>query len=146
MSDTPTPSEKPLSPADDTPPPPSEKASPPPSEKASPPDETPLALLGDSLAPPGERIVPPAVKSKIERRVFWACIWSLLALGLIAWSLLSRKPIPVIVAMSVGQAIGTLSLLLFLGSIALDIRSRYMLARRTKAAPPPRPKAAPTKR
>ena len=140
MSDTPTPSEKPLSPTDDTPPPPSEKASPPSA------DETPLALLGDSLSPPGERIVPPAVKSKIERRVFWACIWSLLALGLIAWSLLSRKPIPVIVAMSVGQAIGTLSLLLFLGSIALDIRSRYMLARRTKAAPPPRPKAAPTKR
>lgn len=74
--------------------------------------------------------VPKAVVSKIENRVKWACIWSLIALGLIAWALLQPKPLPVIVAMSVGQAIGTLSLLLFLGSIALDVRARYRLTRR----------------
>lgn len=77
-----------------------------------------------------------AVKSKIERRVFWACIWSLIALALIVWSQIQPKPIPVIVAMSVGQAIGTLSLLLFLGSVALDIRSTYRIQRRGKVPAP----------
>lgn len=74
--------------------------------------------------------IPKAVVSKIEGRVKWACVWSLLALGLISWALVHPKPLPVIVAMSVGQAIGTLSLLLFLGSIALDIRARYRLTKR----------------
>jgi len=51
------------------------------------------------------------------------------ALGLIAWSLVDPRPLPVIVAMSVGQAIGTLSLLLFVGSILLDLRARRILAK-----------------
>ena len=71
------------------------------------------------------------VVSKIENRVKWACIWSLVALGLIVWALIQPKPLPVIVAMSVGQLIGTLSLLLFLGSVALDIRARYRLTKRS---------------
>ena len=89
-------------------------------------EETPVP----SAAP-----VPKAVISKIENRVRWACIWSLVALGLIMWALIQPKPLPVIVAMSVGQAIGTLSLLLFLGSIALDIRANYRLTRRTADKP-----------
>ncbi|MFO0589306.1 MAG: hypothetical protein U0441_17340 [Polyangiaceae bacterium] len=89
-------------------------------------EETPVP----SAAP-----VPKAVISKIERRVRWACIWSLVALGLITWALVHPKPLPVIVAMSVGQMIGTLSLLLFLGSIALDIRANYRLTRRAEGKP-----------
>jgi hypothetical protein len=68
------------------------------------------------------------VASTVERRVRWACVLSLVALGLILWSLLSKRPLPVIAAMTIGQLLGTLSLLFFLGSIALDIRARYKLA------------------
>lgn len=89
-------------------------------------EETPVP----SAAP-----VPKAVVSKIENRVKWACIWSLIALGLISWALIHPKPLPVIVAMSVGQMIGTLAFLLFLGSIALDVRANYRLTRRTGDKP-----------
>lgn len=74
--------------------------------------------------------VAKAVISAVERRVRWACWLSLVALALIAWSLVSRKPLPVIAAMSVGQVLGTLSLLFFLGSIALDVRARYKLTKK----------------
>ncbi|MEZ4293477.1 MAG: hypothetical protein R3B70_00760 [Polyangiaceae bacterium] len=74
--------------------------------------------------------VAKAVTSAVERRVRWACMLSLLALGLILWSLVSQRPLPVIFAMTVGQVLGTLSLLFFLGSIALDVRARYRLKRK----------------
>lgn len=74
--------------------------------------------------------------SKIEQRARIACVASLAALGLIVWSLVHPKPLPVIVAMSVGQAIGTLSLLFFLGSIVLDLRSRRLLGPGANIPPP----------
>ena len=108
------------------------------SEKDSTPAAEKVAPAPESPPPPSLEVVPAAVKSKIERRVFWACIWSLVALGLIVWSLVDPKPIPVIVAMSVGQAIGTLALLLFVGSVLLDLRARYKIERvERKAKSPP---------
>lgn len=62
-----------------------------------------------------------AITAKIERRVRWACVFALLALALIVFSLIVPKPLPVIVAMSVAQGIGTLSLLIFLQVVARDI-------------------------
>ncbi len=117
----------------------SEKDSTPAAEKGAPaPSEKEAELLTESPPPPSLQVVPAAVKSKIERRVFWACIWSLVALGLIVWSLVDPKPIPVIVAMSVGQVIGTLALLLFVGSVLLDLRARYKIERiERKAKTPP---------
>jgi preprotein translocase subunit SecF len=86
--------------------------------------------VSDSPPPPPQKgvtraSVAKAVTSTVERRVRWACVLSLVALALIVWSLVSRAPLAVIAAMSIGQVIGTLSLLFFLGSIALDVRSRY---------------------
>jgi len=60
------------------------------------------------------------------RMMTWACVLALFALGLIAWSLLDPRPIPVIVAMSVAQVIGTLSFGAFLAVIVIDARSRYV--------------------
>lgn len=62
-----------------------------------------------------------AVDSRSERRVRIACGLALLALALIAFSLLVPKPLPVIVAMSVAQGIGTLSLLIFLSVVWRDV-------------------------
>lgn len=56
----------------------------------------------------------------IEQRMRRACWLSLAALTLIAWSLIQPRPLPVIVAMSVGQVLGTLSLLLFVHAVLAD--------------------------
>jgi hypothetical protein len=51
-----------------------------------------------------------------------ACVVALIAIGLMVWSLLDPRPIAVIVAMSVGQVFGTLSLVGFLAAAASDLR------------------------
>ena len=62
----------------------------------------------------------------IERRVRRACYFALAALALICWSLVDPSPLPVIGAMTVGQVIGTLSLLWFLFAIVADLRRTYV--------------------
>jgi hypothetical protein len=51
-----------------------------------------------------------------------SCVLALVALALMGWSVLVPRPVPVIVAMSVGQGIGTLSLVLYLVVVGLDVR------------------------
>lgn len=98
------------------PPPPSEEAGAPPSK-------------GASVPPAGDAAALQAADRKIERRIRVACVLSLAALALIVWSLVDPRPIPVVVAMTAGQAIGTLSLLFFVLSILLDLRARRIVAR-----------------
>lgn len=50
-----------------------------------------------------------------------ACVLALMALGLFVWSLVHPHPIPVILAMSVGQVLGTLSFATFLGVVVYDL-------------------------
>ena len=58
-----------------------------------------------------------------ERVLQLACALALVALGMFVWSLLDPRPIPVILAMSVGQVLGTISLLAFLVVVARDLRA-----------------------
>lgn len=51
-----------------------------------------------------------------------ACVFALLALALMVWSLFDPRPIPVIVAMSVGQVLGTLSFASFVYVMIADLR------------------------
>jgi hypothetical protein len=53
-----------------------------------------------------------------------ACVFALLALSLMIWSLFDPRPIPVVVAMSLGQVLGTLSLLAFGYVVVADWRAR----------------------
>jgi hypothetical protein len=53
-----------------------------------------------------------------------AALLALAGLGFMVWSLVDPAPIPVIAAMSVGQALGTLSFALFVLAVALDLRKR----------------------
>ena len=53
-----------------------------------------------------------------------ACYFALASLALMVWSLFDPRPIPVVVAMSVGQVLGTLSLGAFLVVVAADLRRR----------------------
>jgi hypothetical protein len=53
-----------------------------------------------------------------------ACLNALAALALMMWSLFEPHPLQVIAAMSVGQVLGTLSFVLYLSVVAVDLRRR----------------------
>jgi hypothetical protein len=53
-----------------------------------------------------------------------ACALALVALGLMAWSLFDPRVFPVIVAMSVGQLLGTASFAAFGWFVLSDLRAR----------------------
>ena len=56
-----------------------------------------------------------------------ACGLCLIALALIVWSLFSPTVLSVMVAMSVGQALGTVSLVLYLWAVIADLlRARVL--------------------
>jgi hypothetical protein len=57
-----------------------------------------------------------------RRLLSHACVWALMGLGLMVWSLFDPRPLPVIGAMSIGQVFGTLSLASFLYVVASDLR------------------------
>jgi hypothetical protein len=56
-----------------------------------------------------------------ERIVRVAAILALVALPLMVWSVLDPRVWPVLVALSLGQAVGTLSFVLFLIAVARDL-------------------------
>jgi hypothetical protein len=53
----------------------------------------------------------------------FSCVLALVALVLIVWSMFDPRPIPVVLAMSVGQALGTVSFAAFLLVVARDLRA-----------------------
>jgi len=53
-----------------------------------------------------------------------ACVLALLALGLVCWSVLQPRPIPVILAMSAGHAIGGTAFACYLLAVILDAVQR----------------------
>lgn len=53
-----------------------------------------------------------------------ACGLAVVGLAFMMWSLFDPRPPPVLIALSVGQGIGTLSFVLFLVVIVRDYRSR----------------------
>ena len=57
-----------------------------------------------------------------SRLMVWACVLGLIGLALMSWSLFDQGWIPVMMAMSVGQGIGTLSFVLFLVVVLIDLR------------------------
>jgi len=57
-----------------------------------------------------------------SRLLVAACLLGLVGLALMTWSLFDQGWIPVMMAMSVGQGIGTLSFVLFLLVVIIDLR------------------------
>ena len=68
-----------------------------------------------------------------EKLLRAACIAALAALALMTWQLFDPRVLPVIVAMSLGQLLGTLSFLSFLYVVAADLRQRTGDASRAAA-------------
>lgn len=61
-----------------------------------------------------------ARKVGIERLVLASCVLGLIAMVMMCWSVLDPRPLPVLVAMSVGQGIGTVSLLCYLAAVFVE--------------------------
>jgi hypothetical protein len=55
-----------------------------------------------------------------QRLVTASCVLGLVAMALMCWSVLDPTPVPVLFAMSVGQAVGTLSLFCYLGAVFVE--------------------------
>jgi len=68
-----------------------------------------------------------------ERILRVACVLALVALPLMVWSLFDPTVWPVLLALSVGQGLGTLSFALFLVAIARDLHVK----RKLQSARPP---------
>jgi hypothetical protein len=65
------------------------------------------------------------------RRVLVAsCVCALFALALMTWQLFDPRVVPIIVAMSLGQILGTASLLGYLYVVVSDFRSRWTAAKK----------------
>ena len=67
-----------------------------------------------------------------ERLTRVAAILALVALPLMVWSILDPTVWPVLVALSLGQGIGTLSLFLFLVAVARDLGVKQKMKEKTQ--------------
>ena len=74
-----------------------------------------------------------------ERIVQVACILALTALPLMVWSVFDPTVWPVMAALSIGQGIGTLSLLLYVVVVLRDLGVQARLRKAEAGAPAPRP-------
>ena len=54
-----------------------------------------------------------------------ACVMAIVGLALMMWSLFDPRAPPVLIALSVGQGIGTLSLAIFVRIVVRDYRERH---------------------
>ena len=82
------------------------------------------------------------------RALRWAAITGLLALILMVWGVIDPHPISLVVAMSVGQALGTLSFAVYWMVVFNDLRRSRVFSgfvtRLSSMRPPPPPPAPPT--
>jgi hypothetical protein len=72
------------------------------------------------------------------RQLRWAAILTIVALALMIWSMLVPTPLPVMLAMSVGQLIGTLAFTLY----GLVVIQDFRRSRRERRASEDQPDAA----
>jgi hypothetical protein len=64
-----------------------------------------------------------------------SAVLTLLALSLMVWSMMAPTPLPVMLAMTVGQGLGTMAFGAYLYVVIVDLR-RAMRAKRDSIPPP----------
>jgi hypothetical protein len=72
-------------------------------------------------------------RRRAERALRLAAVLALLGLAAMVWSVIDPRPMPVVLAMSVGQGLGTLSFLIFGAVVAIDLRRKRILDRTEEA-------------
>jgi hypothetical protein len=66
---------------------------------------------------------------RAHRLLLAACVGSLVALVLMTWELFDPRVFPIMIAMSVGQIVGTASFATFGIVVVMDLRARRRAAR-----------------
>jgi hypothetical protein len=74
--------------------------------------------------------------ARARRWLVASCVCALGALALMTWQLFDPRVVPVIVAMSVGQVLGTASFVVYVYVVIADFRHTR---RRGQTDPPPKP-------
>jgi hypothetical protein len=78
------------------------------------------------------------LKPTIRDRVLQvACVFAMIGLGLMVWSVLDPTWFPIILGLSVGQGIGTFSFLLYLIVLVADLGIRRRMREQRGASAPP---------
>ena len=89
-------------------------------------------------------------RTRRDRALWVACIFALCGLGLMMWSIAQPTPVPVLVALSIGQLVGTASFALYLIVVGVDLRVRQRLdaedAREPSVPPADEDRRAPSDR
>lgn len=62
-----------------------------------------------------------------QRTLRTACVLSLAGTALMVWSVFDPRPLPSVGAMTLGQALGTLSLALYIRVVVADLRRAKVL-------------------
>ena len=75
---------------------------------------------------------------KMKRLLFWAAMLTFVGLALMLWSMFQPTPLPVMLAMSVGQGIGTLAFAMYGFAILIDMRRTRRRRRESLQAMPKR--------
>jgi hypothetical protein len=78
----------------------------------------------------------------MTRALRWSAVSALLALLLMVWGVIDPHPISLVIAMSLGQALGTTSFAIFCCVVLLDLRRARVLSngvRRSGSGPPADP-------
>lgn len=75
---------------------------------------------GDAF--PNGPLAKAAERVGTHKLVTASCVLGLVAMAMMCWSVLDPTPMPVLVAMSAGQAVGTLSLLCYVLAVFLEAR------------------------
>jgi hypothetical protein len=65
---------------------------------------------------------PPATGDRRMTALRWSALLTLAGLGFMAWSMLAPTPLPVMLAMSVGQALGCAAFAIYLFIVVRDVR------------------------
>jgi hypothetical protein len=63
-----------------------------------------------------------AFLAKPTRLLRWSAVLTLVALGLMVWSMIDPTPLPVMLAMTAGQGLGTLAFVFYLFVVLQDFR------------------------
>ncbi len=63
-----------------------------------------------------------------DRLLRVACVLALVALPLMVWSVFDPRAWPVLIALTAGQALGTISFLLFIVAVGRDLHLRRRLS------------------
>jgi hypothetical protein len=71
--------------------------------------------------------------ARTQRFLRWSAALTLVGLGLMLWSIFEPRAMPVVLAMSVGQGIGTLAFAMFGWVVLMDLRRTRALARHALA-------------